>query len=221
MADPATRLFRCLMLLQERRFWSGEDLARELGGVTARTVRRDVERLRDLGFPVHATSGVGGGYALAAGTQLPPLPFDDDEAIAVALGLRMASSGPVAGLEQASVRALGKLETVLPPRLRLRLRELEGIGLPMGADLQRVSGRVLAAIARACREHRVLRYTYRSPGRDPALRTVEPLLLTHSAWRWYLLAWDRDRDDWRTFRLDRMEEDGIDAELRLFHDGRV
>src|SRR6478735_226067 len=131
MVQTSARLLRVLALLQSRRFWSGEALAAELG-VTERSVRRDVDRLRSLGYPVHAAAGVGGGYQLGAGRELPPLPLEDDEAVAVAVGLRAAASGPVRGLEEASVRALAKLEQVLPKRLRRRVNALQEVSVRMG-----------------------------------------------------------------------------------------
>src|SRR5262249_51539782 len=128
--DTSARLLRLLSLFQARRYWSGQDLAERLE-VTERTVRRDVDRLRSLGYPIHSTSGTGGGYQLGAGATLPPLLLDDDEAVAVALGLRTAASGTVAGMEEASVRALAKLEQVLPERLRRRVAALHAFIVPL------------------------------------------------------------------------------------------
>src|SRR5580698_9641115 len=131
MLQTSARLLRLLSLFQAQRYWAGSDLSRRLD-VTARTLRRDVDRLRSLGYPVHSTSGTAGGYQLGAGAILPPLLLDDDEAVAVALGLRTAASGSVTGIEEASVRALLKLEQVLPPRLRNRVAALHGYILPLG-----------------------------------------------------------------------------------------
>ncbi len=203
MLPTSARLLKALSLLQSRRFWTGRELADALA-VTERSVRRDVDRLRALGYPVAATSGVGGGYALGAGADLPPLPLDDDEAVAVAVGLRAAATGPVGGLEEAAIRALGKLEQVLPQRLRARLGSLEAVSVRL-ADLGPVvDGEVLAAVANACREEALLSFTYRDRNGAPTTRRVEPYRLVHTSRRWYLVAFDRDRDDWRTFRVDRV-----------------
>ncbi|MBK7859907.1 MAG: WYL domain-containing protein [Archangiaceae bacterium] len=204
MVQTSARLLRLLSLLQQRRFWGGAELARELE-VTGRSVRRDVERLRSLGYPVHATAGVGGGYQLGAGKELPPLPLDDDEAVAVAVGLRAAMTGPVAGLESASIRALGKLEKVLPKRLRKRLSALNEVSVRMAGGARLVSGEALGAIAEACRDQRGLSFGYGGLGREQTERAVEPYRLVHDNYRWYLLAFDLDRGEWRTFRVDRIE----------------
>lgn len=203
MMPTSARLLKALSLLQARRFWTGADLARALD-VTERSVRRDVDRLRELGYPVHATSGVGGGYTLGAGRDLPPLPLDDDEALAVATGLRAVASGWVAGLEGAAVRALSKLEQVLPRRLRHRLGDLEAVSVRLPHASSNVDGDRLAALGSACRDEVVARFAYVDRGGAPTERTVEPYRLVHSQIRWYLLAWDRERDDWRTFRVDRL-----------------
>lgn len=203
MLSSTTRLLRALSLLHERRFWTGAALAEALG-VTERSVRRDIEHLRELGYPVHATSGVGGGYALGAGQDLPPLPLDDDEALAVAFGLRAVAGGWVAGLEQAAVSALSKLEVVLPKRLRKRLTDLSTVSVAAPPVGPRVDGAVLARLTRACRDEELLRFAYQDRAGDRRLRQAEPHRLIHIPPRWYLLAWDRDREDWRTFRVDRV-----------------
>lgn len=203
MLATSTRLLKVLSLLQARRFWRGAELATELG-VTTRSVRRDVERLRSLGYPVHATGGVGGGYALGAGKELPPLPLDDEEAVAVAIGLRAAATGPVKGLEHASVTALGKLEQVLPKRLRRRVQALQAVSVDLGDAGPTVESRVLAALAHACREGLRLRFEYGDRRGAQGSRQVEPYRLVHASRRWYLLAYDLDRSDWRTFRVDRV-----------------
>ncbi|RMI34049.1 helix-turn-helix transcriptional regulator [Nocardia stercoris] len=198
------RVLRLLSLLQRRASWTASDLAAELG-VTDRSVRRDVERLRAVGYPVHASPGVGGGYQLGAGTRLPPLLFDDEEAIATAVSLRLASGGTVAGLGEPALRALTKLDQVMPPRLRAEVRavatateSLTDTGTGIDTDL-------LMTLARACRDTVLVRFGY--PGRDgTAERTVEPIRMVATSNRWYLMAWDRDRADWRTFRLDRMRD---------------
>jgi predicted DNA-binding transcriptional regulator YafY len=207
MLETSARLLRLLSLLQTRRDWSGAELADRLG-VSARTVRRDVERLRDLGYPVHATRGTAGGYRLAAGAALPPLLLDDEEAVAVVVGLRTAASGGVvSGIEETSVRALAKLEQVLPSRLRRRVNALQAytVTVPMGAAGPTVDVEALTAIAGACRDHQLLRFDYRNRVESDSLRTVEPHRLVCWGRRWYLLAWDTDRRSWRTFRVDRIQ----------------
>jgi len=199
MLQTSARLLRLLSLFQARRYWSGTDLSRQLE-VTARTLRRDVDRLRTLGYPVHSTSGTAGGYQLGSGTTLPPLLLDDDEAVAVAVGLRTAAGG-VTGIEEASVRALLKLEQVLPSRLRRRVTALHSFIVPLAKTGPTVDVRTLSTIAGACRDHEVLR----SRSEVPSVRSVEPHRLVHTGYRWYLVAWDLSRKDWRTFRVDRME----------------
>ncbi|KAB2344373.1 helix-turn-helix transcriptional regulator [Actinomadura rudentiformis] len=202
MLETSARLLRLLSLLQTRRDWSGAELAERLS-VTARTVRRDVERLRELGYPVHATAGAPG-YRLGAGTDLPPLLLDDDEAVAVAVGLRTAAGGSVSGIEETSVRALAKLEQVLPSRLRHRVHALQSMTVPMTDAAPGVDPAVLTAIAAACRDHEGLRFDYRSHDGEESVRAAEPHRLVHSGRRWYLVGWDIDRADWRTYRVDRL-----------------
>ena len=199
------RVLRLLGLLQRRPSWTAAELAAELG-VTDRSVRRDVERLRSLGYPVHATSGVGGGYRLGAGTRLPPLLLDDEEAIATAVSLRLASGGTVAGTGEAALRALTKLDQVMPPRLRGEVRAVHGATETlMGAGVE-IDADVLATLARACRDSFRVRFRYAGRNGDERERTVEPVRMVATSRRWYLMAWDVDRDDWRTFRLDRMRD---------------
>ena len=169
-----------------------------------RTVRRDVERLRRLGYPVHATSGVAGGYRLGAGAALPPLLLDEEEAVAVAVGLRTAASGGVAGIEETSVRALAKLEQVLPTRLRRRVNAVASATVAHPGFGPTVDAQTLVAIASACRDHERLRFGYRSHEGGASRRIVEPHRLVHTRRRWYLVAWDSGRQDWRTFRVDRI-----------------
>ncbi|MDT8913898.1 YafY family protein [Amycolatopsis sp. PS_44_ISF1] len=204
MYGTSERLLRLLSLLQTRRDWPGPDLAGRLG-VDVRTVRRDVERLRGLGYPVHATPGVAGGYRLGAGAALPPLLLDDDEAVAVAVGLRTAANGTVSGIEETSVRALAKLEQVLPARLRHRVSALQSATLALGSGGPVVAAEVLTVIAAACRDHERLRFTYGTHTGEVAERSVEPLRMVHTGRRWYLVAYDLNREDWRTFRLDRVD----------------
>ncbi|WP_344218585.1 YafY family protein [Kribbella sancticallisti] len=202
MLETSARLLKLLSLLQSPRDWSGTALAEELD-VGVRTVRRDVDKLRNLGYPVDAVAGVAG-YRLGAGAALPPLLLDDDEAVAVAIGLRAAAMGGITGIEESSVRALTKLEQVLPSRLRHRIRLLQSVAVTptVGAA---VAPDVVMAVATACRDHQRLRFDYRSHSGASTVRTTEPHRLIHTGRRWYLVAWDLDREDWRTFRLDRLE----------------
>ncbi|MFF3836722.1 helix-turn-helix transcriptional regulator [Streptomyces sp. NPDC001930] len=193
------RVLTLLGLLQQRRAWSGPELAGRLG-VTARTVRRDIERLRTLGYPVHAGQGVGGGYRLGRGLDLPPLLLDDEEAIATAVSLL---AGATAGSGDATLRALTKLDQVLPARLRHEVRTLSGSVEFFGAGRTPADPEVLMTLAGACREEVEAGFDYPSGG-TPRPRRVEPHRLVASDRRWYLLAYDLDRDDWRTFRVDRM-----------------
>lgn len=203
MLETAGRLLRLLSLLQARRDWTGPALAERLG-VTTRTVRNDVQRLRNLGYPVHSTPGVAGGYRLGAGAALPPLLLDDDEAVAVAIGLRTAAGGTVTGVEETSLRALVKLQQVLPSRLRRRVEALRTHTVAVPGTGAPADPGVLATIAAVCRDSEVLRFDYRDHDGAPTVRTVEPHRLVHARGRWYLVAWDVGRQDWRTFRVDRM-----------------
>ncbi|WP_068921671.1 helix-turn-helix transcriptional regulator [Planobispora rosea] len=202
MLETSARLLKLLSLLQTRRDWSGAELAGRLG-VTARTVRRDVGRLRRLGYPVHATQGTAG-YRLGAGASLPPLLLDDEEAVAVAVGLRTAAGGSVAGIEEISRRALAKLEQVLPSRLRHRVNTLNTVTVRVGGTGSAVSPDTLMVIAEACRRRERLRFDYASPRGGETVRSVEPHSLVSFERHWYLVAWDTGRDDWRTFRVDRL-----------------
>lgn len=205
MLETSARLLRLLSLLQAHREWSGADLAERLG-VTARTIRRDVDRLRELGYPVNASPGTGGGYQLGAGAELPPLLLDDDEAVAVAVGLRTAAGQGIDGIGESSVRALAKLEQVLPSRLRRRVGALNAFTVPMlrNALPSNVDPAVLTELANLCRDAERLRFEYRDHDGAATRRTVEPHRLVCTEHRWYLVAWDLDRDDWRTFRVDRV-----------------
>jgi len=204
MPETSARLLRLLSLLQARRDWTGTELAARLG-VTTRTIRHDVERLRGLGYPVDARPGVAGGYRLGTGGALPPLLLDDEEAVAVAVGLRTAASGSVAGIEETSVRALAKLQQVLPSRLRHRVSAFQAYALPVPSRGPHVDPDVLTMIASACRDHERLRFDYRAHSGALSRRDAEPYRLVHDRQRWYLVAWDTDRDAWRTFRVDRIE----------------
>jgi len=200
----AERLLKLLGLLEGRIDWTAEELARRLE-VTPRTVRRDIARLRDLGYPVRATAGPGGGYRLGAGGKLPPLLLDDEEALAVALGLRVATTTAVGGLEEASLSAMSKLEHVLPPRLRARLEDISVATIStLSTSASRVDHNTLAIAASAARTRQRLRFGYTDRDSRSSDRHTEPLRLVHTGRRWYLVAFDLDRDDWRTFRLDRV-----------------
>ncbi|MEU9675894.1 YafY family protein [Streptomyces parvus] len=205
MLETSARLLRLLSLLQTHRDWSGADLADRLG-VTPRTVRRDVDKLRELGYPVNAARGTGGGYQLGAGAELPPLLLDDEEAVAVAVGLRTAAGHGIEGIGESSVRALAKLEQVLPNRLRRRVGALGAFTVPMlhGQDASVVDPGLLTELAAACRDAERLRFAYRTHGGESSRRTVEPHRLVCTERRWYLVAWDLEREDWRTFRADRI-----------------
>ncbi|GGR11089.1 YafY family protein [Streptomyces netropsis] len=198
------RVLTLLGLLQQRRVWTGPELADRLG-VTPRTVRRDVERLRTLGYPVHAGQGVGGGYRLGPGQDLPPLLLDDQEAIATAVSLLVGAGGAVAGAGDAALQALTKLDQVLPTRLRHEVRVLSGSVESFGGGRTPVAPEVLMTLARACRDEVEAGFDYPS-GSEVRRRRVEPYRLVASDRRWYLLAFDLDRDDWRSFRVDRMSD---------------
>ena len=206
MAETSARLLRLLSLLQLPRDWSGNDLAVRLE-VTTRTVRNDVERLRRLGYPVLAARGTGGGYRLGAGAAMPPLLLDDEEAVAVAVGLRTAVGGAIAGIEETSLRALAKLEQVLPSRLRHRVAALQTytVAIPPSRPGPTVDASALSSLAAACRDRERQRFDYRTHDGGTGRREVEPYRLVNWGRRWYLVAWDVARDDWRTFRVDRME----------------
>lgn len=199
------RLLHLLSLLQARPHWSGPELADELG-ITTRTVRRDVERLRDLGYPVDASLGAQGGYRLAPTGAMPPLALDDDEAIAVAVALRTTAATDVARLDDAALRAMAKLEQVLPPRLRPRVSALTSmtVALRGAAGPASIDPDLLVTLTQACRASQRLRFDYLDSRGRPSERTVEPLRLVHAGRRWYLAAFDVRRAAWRTFRVDRI-----------------
>jgi predicted DNA-binding transcriptional regulator YafY len=203
MAQTSARLLRLLSLLQRQPDWAGAELARRLG-VTARTLRRDVQRLRDLGYPVHARPGVAGGYRLGAGAALPPLLLDDDEAVAVAVSLSTAASHTVTGLAETSLRALAKLEQVLPARLRERTSALRLVTVPLTGPATTIDAETLTMIAGACRRQERLYFDYRSHDGAQTARAAEPHRVVQAGYRWYLVARDVERGDWRTFRVDRI-----------------
>jgi predicted DNA-binding transcriptional regulator YafY len=201
--ETSARLLRLLSLLQARRDWSGGELADRLE-VGVRTVRRDVDRLRRLGYPIAATPGVAGGYRLGAGAILPPLLLDADEAVAVAVGLRTAAAVGVTGIEETSIRALAKLEHLLPPGLRRRVTAVAAATVAYPPSGPMVDAEALAVIATACRDYDRVGFDYRDRAGEPTRRLVEPHRLVHTGRRWYLVAWDVDHDDWRTFTVDRL-----------------
>jgi predicted DNA-binding transcriptional regulator YafY len=204
--NPTGRALHLLSLLQTHRLWRGAELAERLD-VTERTVRRDVDRLRSLGYPVDATPGTDGGYRLALGAHLPPLLLDDDEAVAVAVGLRYAAGAAIGGMEESSLRSLTKIESLLPDRLRRRVSALHSnvAALPQAAD-GITDPEALSVLGTACRDSEQVRFDYRRSDGEPSRRLVEPHQLVTVGRRWYLVAWDQRRHDWRTFRLDRLSE---------------
>ncbi|MER7468134.1 WYL domain-containing protein [Streptomyces sp. NPDC097981] len=202
--DPAARLLQLLSLLQAPRDWTGPELSERLG-VTPRTIRRDIDHLRELGYPVEASQGNIGGYRLVAGTAMPPLLLDDDEAVAIAIGLRTAATAAVSGIEDTSLRALAKLEQVLPSRLRRRVSHFTEAATFLSPPVPGPEADLLAALAAACVAREKIRFSY-APGRgEPSRRLAEPVHLVVAGRRWYLVAYDLDRADWRTFRVDRID----------------
>jgi len=205
MAETTSRVLRLLGLLQSRRVWTSEELGERLG-VTTRSVRRDVERLRDLGYPVHASKGHGGGYQLGAGAALPPLLLDPDEAVAMAVCLRLAAGGSVAGVGESALRALSKLDQVMPARLRSQVSAVHDTTVTLTTDHSDspVEPDVLMTLARACRDREHVAAGYIDRAGTSTQRRLEPYQLVTTGRRWYLLAYDRDRLDWRSLRLDRL-----------------
>jgi predicted DNA-binding transcriptional regulator YafY len=203
MLETSSRLLDLLSLLQTRRDWPGAELAGRLE-VSGRTIRRDVERLRALGYPVESLTGPAGGYRLRAGTAMPPLLLDEEEAIAIAVGLRTAARASVTGIEETSIRALVKLEQVLPAHLRRRVAALGSATVAVPGAGPTVDPQHLTTIASACRESESVRFEYRSRDGTATRREVEPHSLVNRGRRWYLVGWDRRREAWRTFRVDRL-----------------
>lgn len=203
MSQTSSRLLELLSLLQGRRDWSGNELADRLE-VSGRTIRRDIERLRQLGYPVESLTGPAGGYRLRAGSAMPPLLLDDEEAIAIAVGLRTAAGASVTGIEETAVRALVKLEHVLPAHLRRRVGALGSATFMLPITGPTVDPQHLTVIASACRDSEHLRFGYRTRDGVDSRREVEPHSLVNHGRRWYLVAWDHHRENWRTFRIDRL-----------------
>jgi predicted DNA-binding transcriptional regulator YafY len=204
MLETSARLLRLLSLFQGRRYWSGHDLAERLE-ITSRTLRRDVDKLRALGYPIHSTSGIEGGYQLGAGTDMPPLLLDDEETVAVALGLRSAATGAIQGIEESSLRALSKIEQLLPARLGRRVAALQAMIVTSSGTSPAIDARVLSTLASACRDQESLRFRYQDQAGKDSTRDVEPHRVVSTGRRWYLVAWDTDRKAWRTFRVDRIQ----------------
>jgi len=207
MADTTGRALRLLSLLQSRPLWSGPELSRRLG-VTTRSIRRDVERLRELGYPVNASQGVGGGYRLGAGKALPPLLLDDEEAVAIAVGLELAAQAAVAGIADSSVRALSKLAQVMPRRLADQVEALRAatVSTTWASSSGAIATDVLIRLAQLVRDHERARFDYVAADGAQTQREVEPMHLVRQGQRWYLVAYDVIRHDWRSFRLDRVSE---------------
>lgn len=220
MAATTSRTLELLSLLQSHRHWSARELVDRLG-VSERTLRRDVERLRELGYGIESMRGSAGGYRLEAGTGLPPLLLTDDEGVAIAVGLRSQATAGLRGAEHTTLSALAKIEQVLPAPLRRRIDALASHATPgpggggggasgrsgtVGPPTPEIDTELLGALALACRDSERLRFSYTDASGQASARVVEPYRLVPVARRWYLLAWDRQRDDWRTFRLDRMSD---------------
>lgn len=205
MSETTGRVLQLLGLLQARRVWTGDELAQRLS-VTTRSVRRDVERLRELGYPVAASKGHGGGYRLGAGAALPPLLPDPDEAVAMAVSLRLAASGSVAGVGESALRTLSKLDQVMPARLRSQVAAVHDATVMLAPEAtdSLVDPDMLMTLARACRDHEHVGVDYTDRSGKATRRRLEPYQLVTTGRRWYLLAHDRDRTDWRSLRLDRM-----------------
>jgi predicted DNA-binding transcriptional regulator YafY len=209
--STSARMLRLLSLLQTHRYWPGSELSDRLD-VSPRTLRRDIDRLRELGYAVDAVRGVAGGYQLRAGGSLPPLLLEDEEAVAIAVGLQSAASGSIAGMEESSVQALTKVIGLMPPRLRRQMdairSQTENLPWRGGPELD---PSLLAVLAQACRDDEPVKFTYTAASRDgrsadPTDRWVEPHRLVTLGRRWYLVAYDRDRQDWRSFRVDRISD---------------
>ncbi|GAB3242676.1 helix-turn-helix transcriptional regulator [Nocardioides dilutus] len=204
--NTSARMLRLLSLLQTHRYWPGSELSDRLE-VSPRTLRRDIDRLRELGYTVDAVRGVAGGYQLRAGGSLPPLLLEDEEAVAIAVGLQSAASGSIAGMEEPSVQALTKVIGLMPPRLRRQMDAIrsETDNLPWRGGPE-LDPSLLAVLAQACRDDEPLKFTYTAREVEPTDRWVEPHRLVTLGRRWYLVAYDRDRQDWRSFRVDRISE---------------
>ena len=203
--DPAARLLRLLSLLQSQPRWPAAELAERLE-VDRRTIRRDVARLRSLGYPVDTDPGLAG-YQLGAGGRLPPLLLDDDEAVAIAVGLGLAATAAVTGIQPAAAAAMAKLDQLLPPQVRERVRALHSATVQLGtAPQEPIDPTTLAVLAGACRGSERVHFAYRAFAGEVTHRRVEPSQIVHTAQRWYLVAKDLDRAAWRSFRVDRISD---------------
>ena len=205
MSDVTSRALRLLALLQSRSVWTGPELAAEMA-VTTRTVRRDVDRLRELGYPVLTSAGHGGGYQLGAGRALPPLLLSSSEAVAVAVGLRLAASSGVDGLDEEALRALAALDRILPASVRAEVGAISEATGVIARPAAGIRSEVLISLASAVRDGVRVRVDYERADGERAERRLEPHRVLSVEGRWYLFAWDLVREDWRTFRLDRMHE---------------
>ncbi|MGD9961605.1 helix-turn-helix transcriptional regulator [Nocardioides sp.] len=201
--STSARMLRLLSLLQTHRYWPGGELADRLE-VSARTLRRDIDRLRELGYDVEAARGVAGGYQLRAGGSLPPLLLEDEEAVAIAVGLRTAAASAVGGLEETTVQALTKVIGLMPPQLRRRMDAVRSQTDPAPSYGPSVDAETLTTLAQGCRDDELVTFGYTARGAEPSERRVEPHRLVALGRRWYLVAYDRDRHDWRSFRVDRV-----------------
>lgn len=202
MTDTAGRLLHLLALLQRRPSWSGQELADRLE-VDTRTIRRDVERIRSLGYRVDSTPGTAGGYRLGVGTDMPPLLLDEDEAMAVAVLLGVSAGVAIPGIERATLATLARVDRLLPPRLQRQVKALRAATLPLMGPVDTVPSAQLASLAQACEGHEIASFGYSSREGKATTRRVEPHWLVATDRRWYLVAYDLDRRDWRTFRVDR------------------
>lgn len=203
MLETSARLLQVLSHLQSRRDWTSAELAERLG-VTTRTVRKDIDRLRRLGYPIDARPGAAGGYRLGVGAALPPLLLDDDEAVAIAIGLRTAATGSASGLEESSVRALLKVQQMLPSRLRHRISAYDAATLPMAAGGAELDPQALTAFASACRDRERVRVDERDADGGVRRRTLEPYRLAHDQGVWHLFGWDLETGTWDALRVDRL-----------------
>jgi predicted DNA-binding transcriptional regulator YafY len=202
MITTSARLLRLLSLLQSRRHWTARDLYERLQ-VSGRTVRRDVERLRELGYPIHASPGLGGGYSMRPGSAMPPVLLDDDEAVAVAVAMR-AAAGSIGQMDEAAMGVLAKIDQVMPARLRKRASSLHSVTVSLPGVQDVPVADALMQIAGACRDQKKLTIDYADRAGRQTARQIEPVRLAHTGRRWYLVAWDLERKDWRTFRADRI-----------------
>ncbi len=205
MSDPTKRALALLTLLQTHRHWKGPDLAQRLG-VSERTVRRDIDRLRGLGYPVDSGPGLDGGYTLAVGAHVPPLLLDDNEAVALAIGLRTAAVASLDGIEDTTIALMAKLDQILPDHLRRRVDALQHSVEVMSwsPTIETVPAASLIVLSQGCRDREEIRFDYQRRDGETSHRLVQPSQLVSAGRRWYLVAWDMRRNDWRTFRIDRM-----------------